>query len=224
MADRLLASGIGLHIVTLSAIAQARPVQASPGQPVAGWPRRKQRTRDRIEHLSLRLFAERGFGETTVDDLAAASGVGRRTIFRYFPSKNDIVFGALDERLSVLAAELDAGRAAGRPLLEMVRRAFHAANRYDPGERGSLALRITLIGTVPSLRAHAALRYRAWEDILQTAVERRTGASGVYPRACARAIIGVMSAAFDSWQEAGASGDLAGIIDDALDVLATGLG
>jgi len=192
--------------------------------PPAGWPQRKQLTRKRLEDAALALFAERGFDQTTVDDLAAVSGVGRRTIFRYFPSKNDIVFGALDERLRVLAAELDAGGAAGVPLLEVMRRAFHATSHYEPDERAWLALRIRLIATVPSLQAHAALRYRAWEDAVQAAVAGRTGArGGVYPRACAKAIIGVMWAAFDTWLETGAGDDLPEIIDDAMDVLAFGL-
>ena len=193
-------------------------------RPSAGWPRRKQLTRDRLEGTSLRLFAERGFEQTTMDDLAAASGVGRRTIFRYFPSKNDIVFGALDERLHVLAAELEAGRTAGLPLAEMVRRAFHATSSYEGRERESLATRIYLISTVPSLRAHAALRYQAWENVVRAAVERRTGVrDGVYPRACAAAVVGVMRAAFDTWLDAGAGDDLPQIIDSALDVLASGL-
>ena len=192
--------------------------------PPVGWPRRKQLTRQRLEGTSLRLFAERGFEQTTVDDLAAASGVGRRTIFRYFPSKNDIVFGALDERLRLLAAELEAGRAAGLPLAEMVRRAFHATSSYQRQERESLATRIYLIGSVPSLRAHAALRYQAWENVVRAAVQRRTGArDGVYPRACAAAVVGVMRAAFDAWLEAGARDDLPETIDSALDVIAPGL-
>ena len=190
--------------------------------PPAGWPRRKQATRKRLEDTSLRLFAEQGFEQTTVDDLAAASGVGRRTIFRYFPSKNDIVFGALDERLRVLAAELDAGRAGGLPLPDMMRRAFRVTSSYQPSERASLAVRIQLIATVPSLQAHAALRYRAWEDTVRAAVIACTGVhGGVYARACAKAVVAVMWAAFDTWRETGAGDDLAQIVDAALDVLAS---
>ncbi len=192
--------------------------------PAVGWPQRKQLTRKRLEDAALRLFAEGGFDETTVDDLAAASGVARRTIFRYFPSKNDIVFGALDERLRALAAELSAAQAARLPPVEMMRRAFHVTSRYEPSERASLALRIRLIATVPSLQAHAALRYRSWEDTVRAAVAERTGMrGGVYPRACAKAVIGVMWAAFETWRETGAGDNLPEIIDAALDVLAAGL-
>lgn len=197
---------------------------ANRAGPPAGWPRRKQLTRERLEVTSLQLFAERGFEQTTMDDLAAAAGVGRRTIFRYFPSKNDIVFGALDDRLHLLAAELDAGGAAGLPLAAMVRRAFHATSSYRREELDSLATRIYLIGSVPSLQAHAALRYLAWEHVVRAAVQRRAGVpDGIYPRACAAAVVGVMRAAFDTWLAAGAGDDLPEIIDSALDVLASGL-
>lgn len=192
--------------------------------PPTSWPQRKQLTRERLEDAALRLFAERGFDETTVGDLAAASGVGRRTIFRYFHSKNDIVFGALDERLRMLGAELSAAAAAGLPPLEMMRRAFQVTSRYEPCERASLAVRIRLIASVPSLQAHAALRYRSWEDTVRAAIARRTGVyGGVYARACAKAVIGVMCAAFEAWRETGAGDDLQEIVDAALDVLAVGL-
>jgi len=190
--------------------------------PSIGWLRRKQLTRTRVEDASLRLFAERGFEQTTVDDLAAAAGVGRRTIFRYFRSKNDIVFGALDERLDVLAAELETARAAGLPLPDMVRRAFHVTSSYAPAERASLAARIELIATVPSLQAHATLRYRAWEDTVRAAVAA-AGTSAVHARACAKAVIAVMWAAFEAWLRTGAGEDLQAMVDASLDVLMYGL-
>ena len=51
----------------------------------------KQRTRSALEQAAARLFEQRGFEATTVRDIAAAAGVGERTFFRYFPSKEDLV-------------------------------------------------------------------------------------------------------------------------------------
>ncbi|MDT7653925.1 MAG: TetR/AcrR family transcriptional regulator, regulator of mycofactocin system, partial [Pseudonocardiales bacterium] len=56
-------------------------------------------SRSEIEHIALDLFSERGFDTTTVDDIAAAARIGRRTVFRYYASKNDIPWGAFDEQL-----------------------------------------------------------------------------------------------------------------------------
>ena len=47
-------------------------------------------THGELSHVALALFLERGFDHTTVDDIAAAAGISRRTLFRYFPSKNDL--------------------------------------------------------------------------------------------------------------------------------------
>src|ERR1700743_778390 len=53
-------------------------------------------THAEIERVALDLFATRGFEATTVDDIATAVGVGRRTLFRYFESKNDLAWGDFD--------------------------------------------------------------------------------------------------------------------------------
>ena len=53
--------------------------------------RKKQQTRERIAKVALRLFAERGYDETTLDDIAEAADVSRRTIFAYYHSKEDIL-------------------------------------------------------------------------------------------------------------------------------------
>src|SRR4051812_26554524 len=65
-------------------------------------------TRLEIERVAFALFAERGFDETTVEDIAAAAGISRRTFFRYFASKNDVVWGDFDAGLQHFAEVLDA--------------------------------------------------------------------------------------------------------------------
>lgn len=61
-----------------------------------------------LAHVGLQLFLERGFDETTVDDIAAAAGIGRRTFFRYFASKNDLPWGDFDG-LGRMKVQLDTG-------------------------------------------------------------------------------------------------------------------
>ena len=56
-------------------------------------------THGELSHLALALFLERGFEQTTVDDIVEAAGIGRRTFFRYFRSKNDLPWGDFDQLL-----------------------------------------------------------------------------------------------------------------------------
>ncbi|HEY3258655.1 MAG TPA: TetR family transcriptional regulator [Pseudonocardiaceae bacterium] len=63
--------------------------------------RRRSTSRVELEQVAFDLFADKGFEETTVDEIAAAAGISRRTFFRYYESKNDVV---LDDAMASLAA------------------------------------------------------------------------------------------------------------------------
>src|SRR5688572_18569292 len=81
-----------------------------------------------IEKAALEVFAARGFEETTVEEIAAAAGISRRTFFRYFASKNDIPFGnfqvLLDELETWLSAQPD-----DRPMFDVIADAVLRFNR-----------------------------------------------------------------------------------------------
>ncbi len=64
-------------------------------------------SRAELEQISLAMFSEQGFDVTSVDEIAAAAGIGRRTFFRYFKSKNDAVWGDFDTQLESFAAWFD---------------------------------------------------------------------------------------------------------------------
>ena len=87
-------------------------------------------SRRAVTHAALELFAERGFEETTVDDIADALGVSRRTLFRYFASKNDMVWGEFDWVLARLRRCLEATD-ADEPLHDALRSAVVESNRYE---------------------------------------------------------------------------------------------
>jgi AcrR family transcriptional regulator len=82
--------------------------------------RKKRETREALTRAALELFAERGYAETTLAEIAEAAGVSTRTIFAYFPSKEDILFCATQELRDALASAL-ADRPAGTDALTALR-------------------------------------------------------------------------------------------------------
>jgi TetR/AcrR family transcriptional regulator, regulator of mycofactocin system len=149
---------------------------------------------------AVRLFTERGYDETTIDDIAVAAGVGRRTFFRYFRSKNDVPWGDFDGLLRRMRERL-AGCPPERPLMEVVREALLDFNRVPPAELPWHRRRMELILRTPALQAHSTLRYADWRAALAGFVGERLGqpADALAPRTIAHATLGVALAAYEQW-------------------------
>jgi mycofactocin system transcriptional regulator len=157
-------------------------------------------TREEIERVALDLFAARGFEATTVDEIAAAVGVGRRTLFRYFQSKNDIAWGDFDwvmERLRRALAE----QGDDVPLMEALRIGVVESNSYPADQLPGLRIRMTLITRTPALQAHSALRYAEWRAVVAEWAAARLGAApeDLVPQAIAGAALGTAMATFGRW-------------------------
>src|SRR5205809_8081107 len=95
--------------------------------------RKKQRTREAITRAAHQLFVERGYHATTLPEIAEAADVSTRTIFAYFPSKEDILFSDFAVMKDALAQAL-AERPEGEDALETVRQfilSLHVAEKSD---------------------------------------------------------------------------------------------
>lgn len=153
-----------------------------------------------IERIAFRLFAERGFDGTTLDAIAEGVGVSRRTLFRYFASKNDIPWGQFDRTLEHFRELLDA-MPSTLPLHEAVRRGVVEFNRFpgdaDPGHRE----RMRLILETPTLQAHSVLRYRQWRRVIQEYVAARTGrdVDSLLPRMVGHVALATAITAYETW-------------------------
>ncbi|MGH2885221.1 MAG: mycofactocin system transcriptional regulator, partial [Solirubrobacteraceae bacterium] len=188
--------------------APAAAVQQQPGPydlPVVGSfgqrPGRPPGTsRAAVSRTALEMFAERGFEETTVDDIAAALGVSRRTLFRYFASKSDMAWGDFDWVLARLRRCLDATD-PDEPLHEALRAAVVESNRYEDEQLPELRIRMRLITAVPALQAHSALRYAEWRTVIAEFVAGRLGCEtgDLVPQTVAHAALGTSMAAFLVW-------------------------
>ncbi|HEY9539113.1 MAG TPA: TetR/AcrR family transcriptional regulator [Kiloniellaceae bacterium] len=98
-------------------------------------PTRGQRTQERIEQVTLALFAEKGVDRTTIGDIARAAGIAEGTIYRHYPSKEELVWQLFSRNYTGLAQQLDALQAARqglRPKLAAMVGLFCSLFERDP--------------------------------------------------------------------------------------------
>ncbi len=192
------------------------PREGSPA-PVG---RRRLTTRTELEQVAFELFDRQGFEGTTVGDIARAAGIGRRTFFRYYDSKNDLPWGGFEERLEQMRGRL-AGCPPQTPLAEAIRLGLITFNQIPPGQEGWHRRRLELILRVPALQAHSTLRYAAWRQVIAEFVAGRTGQppDSLLPVTLGYAVQGLFVAACEQWL-AGADTDLGELIDAAVHGLA----
>jgi AcrR family transcriptional regulator len=146
-------------------------------QPVTRTPirdRKTEATRARIAEAALELFVEQGYAETSIDQIASAAGVGRRTVFRHFATKEAILFDHF-----VVRRDLAVQRLEERPLDEPPLVSLHAVLRQlsDEGyDRRLLAQIRAVLATEPGLVGEAiALLAQAFEKNLVAVLEDRIG-------------------------------------------------
>jgi len=194
---------------------------AEPGTAIG---RRKVTSRSELEQVAFDLFDRQGFERTTVDDIASAAGIGRRTFFRYFPSKNDVVWGDFDAELERMRRRLNAVP-TGTPLMDAIRDAIVDFNRIPPQQVPAHRRRMEFILRVPALQAHSTLRYAAWRQVIADFVADRARlpsgapppAGALLPQAIAYAMLGVAIAAYEQWLCG--DGDLCDLLDAAVRTL-----
>jgi TetR/AcrR family transcriptional regulator, regulator of mycofactocin system len=178
--------------------------------------RKRVTSRAELEHVAFGLFGRQGFEQTTVDDIAAAAGIGRRTFFRYFPSKNDVPWGDFDEELERMRLRLRSFPPSTR-LMDAIREAVVDFNRVPPEQIGWHRRRMELLLRTPTLQAHSTLRYAAWRQVIADFVAERTGQApdALAPRTIGYVALGVALAAYEHWLLA-PDADLSELLEGAM--------
>jgi mycofactocin system transcriptional regulator len=192
------------------------------GDPPSGHAGRRPITDLRhIERVAVGLFSERGFEQTTIDDIAQAAGIGRRTFFRYFSSKNDVIWGEFDAQLTRLR-EVFASLPDDMPVDQGIARAVIAVNSYPDEVLPDLRRRMAVIAASPTLQAHSAIRYESWKQLVAEYVGGRLGQDpdDLTPRLAGAGALAAAEAAYGYWIARG--GDLVRLLAMALDRFATG--
>jgi AcrR family transcriptional regulator len=177
--------------------------------------------RDLLIEAAFELFGEQGFDGTTIDDIVDRAGVGRRSFFRYFPSKEDVVFPDHERCLEELKAFLRAPGQGGDPVERACEATLLVARMYAERPDRSL-LRYRLTRDVPALRDHELTVIRRYERALaghlrEAFAFRPDGA--LQADIVAAAATAAHNHALRSWLRSGASGDPVAGANTALDLV-----
>jgi mycofactocin system transcriptional regulator len=185
--------------------------------------RRRSTTQDHIAGVAIELFAARGFDQVSVDDVAAAAGISRRTLFRYYPSKNAIPWGNFDAHLQQLG-ELLATLSPRVTLGQALREALLAFNTYDATEMAQHRQRMRVILETAGLQEYSMTMYAGWREVIAGCVAVRTGrqSDDLIPQTVAWLMLGVALSAYEHWL-ADESVSLTDAIAEAFDIVAPGL-
>jgi AcrR family transcriptional regulator len=186
--------------------------------------RKKLRTRHALGAAALELAVAHGLADVTIEQIAEAADVSPRTFFNYFSSKEEAVVAADVERALVMEERLDA-RPADEPLLASVRAVVREMVGGADRQRRDFVRQVRLVRANPALVPHQLAAYATIEHRLAAVIARRTGLGehDLYPTVTAAAVMSATRAATTRWLETDGAADLAAGIDEALDLLATGL-
>jgi AcrR family transcriptional regulator len=194
-------------------------------EPATGLRERKKReTRDALTCAALELFVERGYDETTLAEIADAAGVSTRTIFAYFPSKEDILFSTIEVMRDALAralAERPSGTDALTALREFILSSAHQKTELDHKLGQVIACDATL-------SSHKRARISQLQEVLAAAIadDLGVGPDDLRPQIAAASL----TAAFEvlERQDRGASTvptneEIAAAIDPVISFVRAGL-
>ena len=184
-----------------TASVEGRPAEGGPGTPSpSGWAARTARTRQALIDASLELFAERGYDSTTTDEIVERAGVSPRTFFRYFPTKETVVFFGREDFFHSFAdlylaqpramSDVEAMVASFVALVPTVERIRRRVGLYSRALASSAVLR----------GREAELKDEQVHKIAET-IARRAGGPGATARSELLASIGdlVMGRSLDRW-------------------------
>lgn len=183
--------------------------------------------REEIVAVALDLFAATNYEATTVDDIATAAGISRRTFFRYFASKDEVVLGKF-EQLGAAFVEGFGQRPPDEDVWTSLRRSFDVTAGYfdDPQLRSRSETIEAILARTPALAAAQLEKVsRSQEDLVRAVASRIAGtdagtdAADLQARVVVGAAFACLAAARTSWVRAAGERPFAEVLDEAMDAL-----
>lgn len=187
--------------------------------------RKRGRTREAIVGAAMARFRARGYDATTADEISADAEVSRRTFFRYFPTKDAVVFHRHAARLARFEAELQR-RMPGESAYRAVGRACLVAADEFMADRDGERARHAVIGGSQALLARELELDAEWESAMARALGEGSVEPGVrrWAAVVSGALMGAIRATLREWFDGGCADDLRARGAEALDLLERGVG
>jgi AcrR family transcriptional regulator len=197
------------------------PSVADPAKPGLR-ERKKAQTRAAIQTHALRLFREQGYQATTIEQIITAADISESTLFRYFPTKEDLVLADDYDPLIIDALRAQPPDVAPIPAIRAALASVFGEMSED--ERVEQRERVALVLSVPALRARMLDQFLQAVRIVGEVIAERTKrrADDFAVRTVAGAVIGAFLAGLDTVAEQ-PDADLGTLIDQALENLQHGL-
>ncbi|MEU5266179.1 TetR family transcriptional regulator [Amycolatopsis sp. NPDC021455] len=187
--------------------------------------RKRRLVRDELTEAAVRLLADQGFEETTVDQIVTAVGMSRRTFSRYFESKEDVVVHMLAGAGARLCAQLR-GRPADEPPAQALRHALSVFTAMSVANPAKTLLVSRLILGTPALLARFLERQTVWQDDVTAILAERTGLDSntdLRPTLAAGVALTAFNVALRRWVAGDGAADLDALVDQAFTTVAPAL-
>jgi AcrR family transcriptional regulator len=183
------------------------------------WQRSRRAAYEEITSVAMGLFLDQGFEQTTIDQIASSAGISRRSFFRYFGTKEDIVLGDLAGQGELVKAALEQVPRTVGPW-DALREALQAVDALtiDPGVTLKIA---KMMYQTSSLRSRSIEKHLHWQSLLVPDIRRRLGiaeddVTNPAPTAIVASAIACLDAAGEVWVEGDGLADLASLYDEAV--------
>jgi AcrR family transcriptional regulator len=180
--------------------------------------RHAERTRDAIVAAAYGLFAANGYAETTIDEIAEQADIAPRTFFRYFPTKEAVLFDGADEKCDAAVAELRA-----RPADETPYESLLAVLRSSAGELNSDDKREHMLAKFAAendrlFEHHRAVVMCRFEEAVAAVLKERAGdgADDLAIEAAVASVLAIFGTAVRSWLRSGATEDFGPVLERCL--------
>lgn len=181
--------------------------------------RKKDQTRTALARAAFALFQAKGYEGTTVAEIARAANVSRRTFFRYYPTKDALLFVDMTDQLERFR-EVLTDRSVSEPAFASVRRGLLAVARDFMRQRDQIVARARIIEASPVLSKQERQQDLAWEEAITAALLASVEQPSDFVRARARmlagAIFGAVRATMAEWHSQGGGRDLVAMANEGL--------